>query len=376
MKIGIITHYYKSKNYGGNLQAYALCKVLHKLGYQAEQISFFRTKNIKCKISDFYHNINILKNLSVYRSLKLRAKAIITFNLNSIPHSKVYTEKNIVNSVNDYDAFITGSDQVWHPSAYCPAYLLDFVPSFKTKISYAASVAANVLPDEVKKKFKESFETFNAISVREESSVNLLKDITSCDVAVTLDPTLLLTKDEWIDISEKHSMKEKYVFCFFLGNDIKSRKLAFEFSKKHNLKIVTLPHLLGSVRNCDINFGDYLLYDVSPGMFLSLIKDAEYVFTDSFHASVFSLIFEKEFFVFYRNGFKSMETRIYSLVDIFEVEEHFCNDERKATMEYIESLSPIEYNKSFEKYEYMKSFSIQYLHNSLIDTNIEMEEQK
>lgn len=365
MRIGIITHYYKSKNYGGNLQAYALCRVLQKMGYSAEQIQLKKSKTLKNKILNLICRVRAQKNISLQKLLRKRNRAIARFNLNAVAHSKVYTEKNIGSSVADYDVFITGSDQVWHPKACCPAYLLDFVPQGKRKISYAASVAVDKLPKEIKEKYKKSLSSFDAVSVRERTSVDLLRDISPCPVIETLDPTLLLDRSEWEKITEENVIKEKYLFCFFLGDGTEARKTAAEFAKKHNLKIVTLPYLLGEYRECDDNFGDYPLYDVSPGMFLTLIRDAQYVFTDSFHASVFSLIFQKQFFVFNRKGFKSMNVRIYTLIDIFDVKERFCDDESKTTLEYIESLQNIEYNRTFAKYEEKKAFSIRFLRDNV-----------
>ncbi|MBQ8351565.1 MAG: polysaccharide pyruvyl transferase family protein [Clostridia bacterium] len=363
MKIGIITHYYKSRNYGGNLQAYALCEVLRKLGNESEQISLSRTnnKNIKGKISDLLNSVLRLKHISCIWNLRKRNKAIQHFNIHQIPHSKVYHEKNIVHSANDYDVFITGSDQVWHPKACCDAYLLQFVPSTKIKISYAASVATDQLTTEIKDWYQEAFQSFDAISVREESSAKLLSDISPCEIEVLLDPTLLLDKNDWNKILEESEIKEKYIFCYFLGADQKGREVALAYAREHGLKVVSLPHLLGAYRSCDKNYGDYQLYDVSPGKLLSLIKNAEHIFTDSFHAAVFSLIFEKQFNVFQRKGAETMSVRISSLLDLYDLTDMFCDDISKVDLAYIESLASIQYQTEFEKFESAKEQSIQYL---------------
>lgn len=363
MRIGIITHYYKSENYGGNLQAYALCKVLAKLGHQAEQISFHRSvsKNLKYRISESVSKLIASRHIDVNRQLRMRKRAILKFNENVIPHSDVYTEKNIQDSLEHYDAFITGSDQVWHPSAYCDAYLLSFVPNTKIKLSYAASIATDVLPDHLKKKYKKELDTFNAISVREDNAVRLLRSISINDAVVTLDPTLLLDSEEWKTILEPCPINEKYLFCYFLGDDLLERNVAKAYAVKHGLKIVTLPCLLGKFRKCDMNFGDYPLYHVSPGMMLSLIKNAEYVFTDSFHATVFSLIFKRQHFVFQRAGAKSMSVRIETLTKLFGTQNYFCYSPDKATMEYIDSLPSIDYEQPFTEYENVKMESVRFL---------------
>lgn len=367
MRIGIITHYYKSENYGGNLQAYALCKVLKKLGHQAEQISFHRSvsKNLKFRISESVTKFIALRHICVNRQLRIRKKAIIGFNESVIPHSKLYTEKNIQNSLEHYDAYITGSDQVWHPSAYCDAYLLSFVPNTKIKLSYAASIATDFLPDQLKKKYKKELDTFHAISVREDSAVQLLHRISIHDAIVTLDPTLLLDSEEWEAILEPYPINEKYIFCYFLGDDLLERNIATTYAEKHGLKIVTLPYLLGKFRRCDEDFGDFKLYDVSPGKMLSLIKNAEYIFTDSFHATVFSLIFKRQHFVFPRAGAQSMSVRIETLTKLCGTQDYFCNTPDKATMEYIDSLSSIDYSEMFNEYQTMKKDSVRFLQENL-----------
>ena len=349
------------------MQAYALCKVLKKLGHQAEQISFHRSvsKNLKFRISESVTKFIASRHIYVNRQLRIRKKAIIGFNESVIPHSKLYTEKNIQDSLEHYDAFITGSDQVWHPSAYCDAYLLSFVPNTKMKLSYAASIATDTLPDHLKKKYKKELDTFNAISVREDSAVQLLRSISIHDAVVTLDPTLLLDSEEWETILEPCPINEKYLFCYFLGDDLLERNVAKTYAVKRGLKIVTLPCLLGKFRRCDVDFGDYHLYDVSPGMMLSLIKNAEYVFTDSFHATVFSLIFKRQHFIFQRAGSQSMSVRIETLTKLFGTQDYFCNTPDKATMEYVDSLSSIDYAETFIEYKKMKMNSVRFLQENL-----------
>ena len=369
MKIGIVTHYYQSKNYGGNLQAYALCKVLAKMGHTAEQISLDRSlsKNIKGRIKDILDSVLRYHGVRFSVAMRSRNRALTQFNQTMIPHSKVYTEKSIVDCANSYEAYITGSDQVWHPQACCDAYLLKFVPSSKVKISYAASVATDVLPDECKQRYKKAFADYRAISVREKNAIQMLQDISPVEIVCTLDPTLLLSKEEWESVVEPYQPEEKYVFSFFLGDDEKQRTIVKEFSRKHGLKIVTLPHLMGKYRKCDAEFGDVCLYDVSPGKFLSLIKEAAYVFTDSFHTTVFSLIFEKQHFTFQRSNAKAMGVRLQSLTSMFGTQQYFCDEPEKLCVDYINSLPPINYTQAFDAFAEAKEASVQFLKTRLAD---------
>lgn len=376
MKIGIVTHYYKSINYGGNLQAFALCKALEKLGYEAEQISLDRSKDISIKSRLKRCVKRILKpNLKNRSNFKIREKAFWGFNQNVIPHSHtIYSEKTIHKSADDYDAFITGSDQVWHPYAVCDAYLLKFAPSTKIKLSYAASIAHNILTTTQKHRYKKALADFNAISVRENEGKNLIGPLSPCRVEVTLDPTLLLSKDEWLEIADNYEQQDEYLFCYFLGDDIKQRELATEYAKKNNLKVVTLPHLLGKWRKCDKSFGDYKLYDVTPQRLLSLINNAKCIFTDSFHAMVFSSIFEKEYFVFQRSGAKAMSSRITTLACLLETQTHFCDSEDKMSLEYIEGVEKIDYSKESLAFLSMKDKSLHFLKNNI--SNSELKEQR
>ena len=188
MKVGITTHYYNSNNYGGNLQAYALCQVLQKNGVQAEQICYSaltkkRTpfqilkekglvafcKLVAKRVLGVFKKI-FNKNKKIKGFIAQRKANILAFN-QKIPHSDVvYNQDNIVEANDKYDMFITGSDQVWHPSAINKAYTLEFVKN-KPKISYAASLSVSELSDNQKEYFKEFIKDYSAVSVREENSV-------------------------------------------------------------------------------------------------------------------------------------------------------------------------------------------------------------
>lgn len=391
-KVGIITHYYKSQNYGGNLQAYALCRVIRKLGVEtAEQISYDTYGGDKSNGNVYLPNLRSILNFPVrvvrhfifklryfitvrqdipYKNLFMqRTKAISSFNINQIPHSAVcYNRTTIDGADGKYDIYITGSDQVWNPLAMQPAYLLDFVKSGAPKISYAASLSCDKLSVNQLNQFKLSLSSFTGVSIREKNSVVLIRDVSPVPVEVVLDPTLLLTKDDWNEICSPPVVEWEYIFCYFLGDRTDCRKVATEFSQKNGLKIITLPHLLGHFRRCDKSFGDEHLYDVSPGQFLSLIRNASYIFTDSFHAVVFSAIYHKEYYVFKRGGPCSMESRIYSLVSLLGSDDHFCDKKDKVCLGYIDRLPPLNYARFEEKMTESRQSSLKYLKKNIEGT--------
>jgi len=379
MRIGIITHYFNSSNYGGNLQAYALVECLNELGYDAEQICYkadgdalFRggenSKTKRCGLVKFlskgFRSIFRFTHKIIVRK---RKKAVLRFNRDSIKHSKIIYDKNTLKDIaKNYDVIITGSDQVWHPHAVCDAYLLNFGDSGKApyKMSYAASFAVNELTDEQKKYYGKCLSSINAVSVREDSGIKLVASACTKKAETVLDPTLLLSYDSWNGLSSERKVAEEYLFCYFLGPMAIDKSKISRFAKEKGLKIVSMP-FLNSIKQKDTFFGDYKLFNVSPADFVSLIKNSEYVFTDSFHATVFSLIFKKDFFVFNRENYVEMNCRIYSLTDLFDAGERFCDSKEKCTLEYISSLPPVNYDKGFPKFEAMREKSINFLKDNL-----------
>jgi hypothetical protein len=382
MKVAIITHYYNSKNYGGNLQAYALCKALRKMSVDAEQISFDRyanRKKAKITFKKIIKNVLLIMSKFIYRdaykNIRLRNQCFDQFNRTIIPHSQtIYDSNNISECVDNYDIFITGSDQVWHPIAYCPEYGLEFVPSNKIKLSYAASLAVNEITSEYQNVLKKCLADFRAISVRESSSIDLLKDIVKTEIYVSIDPVFLLSQNDWNEVCSDFSYRNPYVFCYFLGDNDNSRIVAEKYATEHNLKILTLPHLLGKYRKCDKNFGDEKLYDISPADFLALVKGAQIVFTDSFHAAVFSIIYEKEFVVFERDTIgvsKDMKTRLTCLLDMFDLSERFSVLVGEKAVRHIEKLSKIDFSLVAMKLEVLKNESLEYLKEYVLKNNYE-----
>ena len=381
-KVGIITHYYQSQNFGGNLQAYALATYLCQNGYSAEQISFQgnfdtpggkRKRNLKFVVQlPFRAARSVVLRCrkaveeKVHHVARRRKMAFSHFNLQTIPHSeKVYTSDTIFECAKEYDAFITGSDQVWNLKWYNPEYFLHFVPAEKQKIAYAASVTAESLTDEQKRIFEAHLRDFDAVSVRERGAVTMLAPLSPVPVAHALDPTLLLSREDWDGICSERLVKEEYLFCYFLGENKNERRLARAFAHKHHLKLVTIPHSGGWIKASDIGYGDIQCFDASPKDFLSLIKHANYVFTDSFHAVVFSQIYQKQYFVFNRRKDGEMSSRIRDVTALFDTEDHFCYDDTRANMKYIASVQEIDYGRENLVLENMLRTSSAFLKDSL-----------
>ena len=351
--IGIITLYHNSANYGGLLQAYALVTLLNIHGYKAEQISVaYEPRNAKketsrakdiIKTNGYFSLISriirkvyrigksqvmrtLAKALHVNNRIQVRLDSTKQFREN-IPHSqKTYTQNNIYDC-DGYDVYICGSDQVWRGISLFdelnPAYWLTFVRSEKKKISYAASISRKSIPVSAENKVKEALCDFNAISVRENNDKKLLERVLDRHVEWVLDPTMLFSAEEWKALMPIDSNVEKgYLFVYLLGDSLKARRYAARLARKRGLKIVTIPYVLDNFRWCDLLFGDIRINDVSPTRWMSLIFHADFVVTDSFHCTAFSILFHKSFLTFKRDSDESdnsSNSRIYSLLDRFEL---------------------------------------------------------
>lgn len=348
-KIGIISLYNNSYNYGGVLQAFALCKLVEQEGFEATQIRYARTKKMSgtvkgLKTKSISHILkrflektesgicDALLNKTLFQQ---RKNAFDCFKKKFILESEnVYSTTSIDDVVSEYDAFITGSDQVWNPNLVDRGYFLQFVPDEKIKISYAASVAAPIHESKYSL-YCDALQRLDGISVRESNIQQLLEKISKKKVEWVLDPTLTLDRQVWEDMTEENIISDKYILCYFLGGDQRIRQLAKKYARKKNYKIVTLP-FLGTVHKLrDRTFGDIQMYDVGPDRFLTLVRNAECIFTDSFHAVAFSHVFRRPFWAFHRKGFNKNENRVLSLLELSGLEERYLEESESKMMDKI-----------------------------------------
>lgn len=332
MKVGIISEFkFDTINYGNQLQAYALNYFLrnHLDIENVESIALGPKQLIKyTKVWSAAFAWKALRTLWDKFAAKLpthseqktvdlgsRLQKFREFQEKNIPVSKRQFYRDEICDT-DYDAIVVGSDVVW--SQY-PLYInrtkfLDFEAKkpFR-RISYAASFGRDYIPAENEKYIRKYLSRFDAISVREHSSVAMLNKIGVQNVSYCLDPTLLLTQQEWECLEEKPQKVtdgERYVFTYVLGSGIQQRKEIAAFAKKTGLTVVTVPHANGYFVEADETFGDIRLQDCSIGNWLWLIHHAQYVITDSFHGTVFSTIYQKRFIVLTRESAVNINNRM------------------------------------------------------------------
>ncbi len=305
-KVGIIT-LNGYVNYGNRLQNYALQTFITKMNeyYIAETIEFTNQENKKTNIKKW------LKRMLAPAAERKRYNRIKDFSQKNITTKKYHNLKQLEK---DYDYFIVGSDQVWNynfPSVNRELTLLKFSPREKN-ISYAASFGISKLENNKKEEYKKYLNRFKDLSVREEAGANLIKNLGIKKVEVLVDPTLLLTKEEWLKVMKKPSqVPSKYILTYFLGNLDEQKTVELkEFAKKQNATIINLLDKKSKY------------YQSSPEEFLYLEKNAMLICTDSFHSAVFATIFNVPFIVYKRNDQnKNMYSRIEQLLKLLKLED-------------------------------------------------------
>lgn len=340
-KIGIITYYYKTTNYGGILQAYALCKYLNDMGAYAEQISYdYDTNIIKKDVLHKLKNIvkkilqTIIQNKTEKIKIVNKKKAFKKFDESFIRSSKnIYTYESLkINDPGD-DVYICGSDQIWNPISMDENFFLMFVPKNKKKYAYAASIGADIISEENNKKYKEMLDDYNLISVRENSAKIFLEKI-GVKAEIVPDPVFLLGQESWITfINHLNIRKDKYILTYFLGNSYALKGFAASLSYKYNIHIVDISPFC-----CFENLMNVVdKSDAGPIEFLNYIYHAEYVLTNSFHCTAFSLIFHKKFLVEQKEQKMNITAndRIATVLSYFNLINRFINSDTKYNMESI-----------------------------------------
>ena len=378
-KTGILTLYYNNMNYGGLLQAFALPFVIQKhLGIPAEQIRYSQqntdtdlcTSKSKTSLSIYQLGINFFSALTSNKR-SIRKKSFLEF-MNDIPHSRnIYSHETIQQCNSNYEIFICGGDQIWNGEMvgeHLDVYTLQFVNQGLKKIAYSPSVAISHMSKQVEDCLGKGLLGIDRISVREKRSLDILKRLSDKKIEVVVDPVLLLNKSEWLEQSRPTKINGKYILCYLLGDSITQRKAVEIISKRLKLRIVTFPHiLLNNVRKCDLFFGDIKDYTSGPRQFLDLINNAEFVITDSFHACVFSMIFETPFIVFERNKPSekgNMNSRIYDFLEEYHLENQLVNVEKAMNLSRIPE---VDYSFAHEHWFHRRNDSIEYLTRALFD---------
>ncbi len=336
-KIGIVT-VYTGFNYGSALQAFATKTLLSSLGYDSEILkisgSLVPGRDIRVKkilnvlFRSMLHpgGVKSLKNYGDSIKKPLSSESAEMFrqftDYNIRPYEEKYNNLKKLAYSDEYCAFLCGSDQIWNSAVFYvdPFYYLRFAPGEK-RIAFAPSFGRDFIPCYNKKKIKKYVSEIKYKSVREESGVELIKELTGDSAQVLIDPTLVLSKDEWIkNLKIKTKTEEKYLLAYFLDEPSeKAKKAVMEISKKYGLKIIGLPYSFE-----DTPWAENIAH-AGPSEFVEYIKNASFVCTDSFHGTAFSLNFNIPFYTFERNygNAGKQSARIQSILGIVSQNERY-----------------------------------------------------
>lgn len=337
-KMGILT-FHDTNNFGSWLQTYGLYKRVLELGINVEIIDYQCEEIIKREKLTWNKIINLLqqKDFFVYHFLWKAIKKQIWFYIYSKIYfkksKKKYNRSNIKKSNSIYSIFLIGSDLVWDTRITNEdfTYMLDFAEKSKKKLSYAASIGYEEIPESQKETYKKFLKRFFCITVREESAKILLQDLTGYTVSVVSDPTMLLSKREWLSFIDKKNKYGHYVLVYFVDDKKEILRIAKQYARKHKYQVLIISEIEISNEHC--------VAPINVSEFLSLIYYAEKIFTASYHGILFSLYFEKQLAFINRKP----KERMHFVAKKFEIERyeiHNSSFDMEKKLNY-EKITPI-----------------------------------
>lgn len=373
-KVCIVT-WFSTPNFGTCLQAYALYSVVNSLGYDtsiSRSYSYRRNANSLLK--------ELVKCIIPISILKKRQECIIKNevfrDVSSLKYGKVMDIDKIFHNVtpvnlltlmlikNQTDIFISGGDQIWNTRNYFDPYMFLSFANMKRRISYGTSIGILDFQEELKPVIKRLLNKYSNISVRELSAKDAISRLTKRnDIVTVLDPVFLLDSDNWdLFCSSSYiefDMPSDYILCYFVGNNINYENNILEIKDKFSTSHII--QIEASENSKFIIDGAFVYKDCGPREFITLIKNASLICTDSFHAISFSIIFSKNFLAFKRfsdSDVNSQNSRVYDLLNKFNLTNRIYN--------YIGELDKgIDYSSIQEYIMREREKSLRYLINSL-----------
>lgn len=347
-------------NFGSVLQTIASCRALEKCGLITEVVNY-------CPNRVTYRNYFKIA-LSSPKKFVWRMLLLPIFALNKKIYGRylrrhvnlskpIYDRDNFAVKCPQANIYVSGSDQIWnsiHNEGFNSRYLFEGVSSNASKISYASSIGRAELPSDEKQLLRKFLTDYKSVSVREKSGVDILSEI-SISATQLLDPTFVLSSEEWKTYMNKRIMKSPYILIYTPYNTV-DKNIIYDsarlLAKKNNLKVVTFSWRLGFEPKADktIHFAD-------PGDFLSLMYNADYVITNSFHGTAFSINLNKQFWVFQPSAFS---TRIHSILELTNLSHRLLTEPLKPS-----DITKIDYNPVNSILERERQRSIDFLKKAI-----------
>ena len=341
-----IISYHKEPNYGTMLQAYALAQAIRNLGKDCRYLDYVKMRKhplpllLLRKLKHFIERRVLRRNsLGEFAFFNTEPFSAIMQRFNSFHDEHIPVDNNtyyidtVAQTANDYERYIVGSDQTWSPLLNQHPYtqnFLEFCPSGTKKSSYAPSIGTLAPPQQYVNRMAGALKTFDYLSCREKSNCQTLSETLDRPVEYVVDPTLLLDEREWMKVScDGSTPQQPYILAYILGTKHCISDFAEELGKSQSLPvyyIATRPEFLHR---------DHVIADAGPAEFISLIKNARYVVTDSFHGTIFSINFNVNFYSFTKraglshNDNANDNDRIPAILAEYGLSERFHNDDDK-----------------------------------------------
>lgn len=379
-KVGLLLA--QGTNYGALLQSYATQESIRRLGFETIVVNYKSSRRdlLRTEIEVFFHILyshigaNNKKPKQKLDELHRKNKEERIAAQNKFLQDRFINRtlfrdyKSLVDFGKTLSAVLIGSDQSWLPgSLFGVVTSFRFVPNNVRKISYSTSLGVSEYPRHCWRNARKVWESIDYLSVREEQGKKIIQQICGdIPVSVVCDPTYLFTKNEWLELIPIQKLEEeKYVLCYFLGTDSKLFDVARRFADCKGLKLL-------SILSCEVategdsTFADRLITGASPEDFINFIRGAEYILTDSFHGTAFSIINEKQFFLFYpkRDYLKqSRNSRLDNIVKMWGVEERLITN--KEIDWNSKDIQPINYSVVTKRVLAKREESLEFLTKAL-----------
>lgn len=333
---GLLTWHHYS-NVGSNLQAYAMQYIVTEQKRTPVFLNY-RGKYTESKYKAFLKKVfgEIDSAMPNILPESIRAQAFHFQNKYLKMTKELFTDEDLFQCSKNLSSIVCGSDQIWAPNVYNPVYQLQFCGEGVYKCAYAASVGLPSIPKELIPTYRKNLQSFHYITVRERQGAELLSNILDKEIPWVLDPTLLVPRSEWEKISKRIKTPEKYLFCYFLGENPDHRKMAQNYAKQNGLEIICC----SNSKMDKTGFGKTISH-MGPQEFLGYLLGSDAMFTDSFHGILFSIIFRKNFYAVHR--FKS-DDKVCQNSRVDNILEMLCLSDRcLQDGQFVTADKPIDY---------------------------------